>query len=96
MAARSDLVPSVPWPQQLRRDLVLIALPPTVQRQGLLVLPGYVRQSSLGLVLQTGDDVTSVELHDRVIFDAFAAEEVRVNDWPCVLVPETAIDAVVE
>jgi hypothetical protein len=47
-------------------------------------------------VLQTGDAVTSVELHDRVIFDAFAAEEVRVNDWPCVLVPETAIDAVVE
>jgi hypothetical protein len=97
MAARSDLVPSVPWPQQLRRDLVLIALPPFAHRAvGLIVQPGYVRESCLGLVLQTGDDVTSVELHDRVIFDAFAAEEVRVNDWPCVLVPETAIDAVVE
>jgi len=96
MAARSDLVPSVDLPMVLRRDLVLVALPPRVRAVGLVVLPGYVRESSLGLVLQTGDAVTSVELHDRVIFDAFAAEEVRVNDWPCVLVPETAIDAVVE
>ena len=93
---RPDLVPSVTFPQQLRRDLVLIALPPRVRALGLLEVPGYVRESCLGMVLQTGAAVTSVELHDRVIFDAFAAEEVCVNDWPCVLVPETAIDAVVE
>lgn len=96
MSARADLVPSVTFPERLRKDLVLIALPPRVRAVGLLVLPGYVREQALGLVLQTGEAVTSVELHDRVIFDAFAAEEVRVNDWPCVLVPETAIDAVVE
>lgn len=93
--SRPDLVPSVPWPLTIRRDLVLVALPPTFERRRGLVVPP-ARVSSLGLVLQTGAAVTSVELHDRVIFDAFAAEEVCVNDWPCVLVPETAIDAVVE
>jgi len=84
----------------LRPDLVLVALPPRgerVTRAGVVLLP---RPSEVhdryGLVLLTGEAVTSVRLHDRVIFDGFAAEEVTVEDWPCVIVPETALDAVME
>lgn len=95
----ADLTPSVSQPRLLRPDLVLIALPPRDRqlRGGVLVLPkqaAFIDRT--GIVVQVGAGVTVVQPQDRVIFDNFSAEEVRVNDWPCVLVTETAIDAVME
>jgi co-chaperonin GroES (HSP10) len=83
----------------LRPDLVLVALPPRVERRrGRIVLLPSPREDAdrMGLVLQVGDTVTSVQPRDRVLFDSYAVEEVQVDGWPCVLVPETALDAVVE
>ena len=97
-AERPDLVPSVAMPRTLRPDLVLLALPPRVEaftRAGLVLLPNEDRDRR-GLVLKTGDAVTAVQMFDHVIFDSYAAEEVTVDEWPCVLVPETALEAVVE
>lgn len=91
-----DAVPSVPVPRALRPDLVLVALPPR-DRTGLIYVPrDHDTRDRLGLVLMVGDGVASVQRHDRVVFDSHDAEEVRVNDWPCMLVTELAIDAVVE
>lgn len=83
---------------RLRPDLVLIALPPQarVHRVGPIQFFIYGAPERVGVVLQTGEAVTTVVPHDRVIFDTYAAEDVTVNHWPCVLVPETALDAVVE
>lgn len=100
MSARLfDGVPSVPQPTALRPDLVLIALPPRdrVTRDALIVLPkDEDHVDRVGLVAQVGARVQDVQPGDRVVFDTLAAEELRVNDWPCVLVTETAIEAVVE
>ena len=91
-----DGVPSVPVPRWLRPDLVLVALKPR-EREGLIHVPrDHDAADRVGLVLMTGEDVTSVKLHDRVLFDSYAAEQVRVNDYPCVLVSEKDIDAVIE
>lgn len=98
MQTRTDLIPSVSMPLTLRPDLVLLALPPRHAesfRGGLITLHTEGRDRR-GLVLKTGDAVTAVQFFDHVIFDSFAAEEVTVDEWPCVLVPEAALDAVVE
>lgn len=84
---------------RLRADLVLVALPPRDWRpQGSVFappLPG-VFVDRAGVVVDVGAAVTSVRLRDRVIFDPYAAEDFDVGGWPCVLVPESALDAVVE
>jgi co-chaperonin GroES (HSP10) len=83
----------------LRSDLVLVALPPRTEwRSQFLVFLPKPREDAdrTGIVLQVGDAVTSVKPLDRVIFDSYAVEEVQVDGRPCVLVPETALDAVVE
>jgi len=83
----------------LRPDLVLIAVPPKVERvqRGVLRLaPARELFQRVGVVVQVGARVTEVQPKDRVVFDAEAAEEIDGMRWPCVLVPETAIAAVVE
>jgi hypothetical protein len=83
----------------LRPDLVLIALPPwpTLQRRaGHILLPPRCDNDRAGLVLQVGAAVTQVVEMDKVIFDAYEAEDVSINGVRAVVVPESALDAVVE
>jgi len=47
-------------------------------------------------VLQTGAAVTDVAPRDHVLFGADVGEEVRVHDWPCLLLRDTDIDAILE
>lgn len=90
---------SVPQPARLLRNLVLIAWPPRERR----VVNGIVRLPtdqdtivSYGRVVQVAPSVVDVVPGDRVVFNAVAAEDVLVNDWPCSIVPVTQIEAVVE
>jgi NADPH:quinone reductase-like Zn-dependent oxidoreductase len=84
---------------RLRPDLVLVALPPwprLQRRDGRILLPPVCDQDRAGLVLQVGEAVTVVDVMDKVIFDTFAAEDVSIDGVRAVLVPEAALDAVVE
>jgi co-chaperonin GroES (HSP10) len=84
---------------RLRPDLVLIALPPwpiLQRRDGRILLPPRSDNDRAGLVLQVGAAVTQVAEMDKVIFDAYEAEDVSINGVRAVLVPESALDAIVE
>ena len=84
----------------LRPDLVLVALPPRerlLTARNVVVLPApTIMVDRTGLVLQTGAAVTDVAPRDHVLFGADVGEEVRVHDWPCLLLRDTDIDAILE
>jgi hypothetical protein len=84
----------------LRPDLVLVALPPRdrlTTATGLVTLPApSIMVDRRGLVLLTGAAVTEVTLHDHVVFGSDVGEEVRIDDWPCLLLRAQDIDAVIE
>jgi hypothetical protein len=91
---------SVPVPRALRGDLVLVALPPRerlLTARNVVVLPApSIMVDRTGLVLMTGAHVADVAPDDHVLFGSDVGEEVRVNDWPCLLLRATDIDAVLE
>ena len=84
----------------LRRDLILVALPPrdpTVTPAGVVVLPAPSEiVDRWGVVLQTGRDVDTrvVRPGAQVLFGADVGEEVTVDGRLCLLVRYRDIDAV--
>jgi co-chaperonin GroES (HSP10) len=84
----------------LRPDLVLVALPPRDREttpQGVIVLPApSIIVDRIGLVLQVGDRVRDLTPGVRVVFGSEVGEEVRVDDWPCLLLRAQDVDAVIE
>jgi hypothetical protein len=93
------VTPSVPRPLALRADLVLVALPPRERTQtaaGVVLLPApSIIVDRTGLVLMRGAAVTEVDICQRVLFDSDVGEEVRVDGWPCLLLREQDIDAII-
>jgi co-chaperonin GroES (HSP10) len=84
----------------LRPDLVLVALPPRERLTtgaGVVVLPApSIIVDRNGLVLLRGARVTTVDRFDEVLFGSDVGEEVRIDDWPCLVLREQDIDAVIE
>jgi hypothetical protein len=92
------VTPSVPMPVALRPDLVLVALPPrerTTTAAGVVVLPApTIMVDRTGIVLMRGAAVRDVAHDDHVLFGSDVGEEVRVGGWPCLLLRETDLDAI--
>jgi len=85
---------------RLRPDLVLVALPPrerltTAAGVTVLPAPGLIVDVT-GVVVDTGARVDEVQVGDRVLFGADVGEEVRVDDWPCLVLRASDLDAVIE
>lgn len=98
MSLTTSTTASVPMPRVLRPDLVLVALPPrerVEQSSGLITLPAEsIMVDRLGVVLQVGAAVREVAPGARVLFNSEAGEELLVNEWPCLLLREQDLDAV--
>jgi co-chaperonin GroES (HSP10) len=84
----------------LRRDLILVALPPrerTTTPAGVIQLPApSIMVDRLGVVLQVGASVDAVRPGARVLFGSEVGEEVVVDGRPCLLLRVRDVDAVIE
>lgn len=80
----------------LRPDLVLVALPPKAEREGLIALvEDYTPPATTGIVRQVGAAVEDVTPGDVVVFGSNVGQEVEVADWPHLLIRAQDLDAVV-